>query len=401
MGSQCGRLCCRPFRKKLTLKERIESIFTQAPIMVTESYCRNKGLKLCEYLKDRRTQISSCVSEFKLKISHLTSDSERSCTIILLTLKSMSESLKDFLHITYICILTSLKLPFFSNIKSEVYETLKTTTSLYPEEEANVLEDILNELLRYLTEPKNLTKQEINLLQNLLVPIHTKLAENSAFDWKKLTGLILERIITSGEVDDEVLLLETFCKELFEFGVIRDEFFKFLISFLHTKEAWNKGAKIFESVMFNLDDHGSVIIKLMTDYLLSHNSANLIGVAECMVVILNHIDSVNVINFSEKFKKVLTQLILADGQVASKVLKLWSFKVDSVSFFRLYRDVLIGNRKKGAEVIVLECNKRIVSEMGKKKVLGQFLQSLVEVCFESIAGLKDKYSDFVFKVWFR
>ena len=118
-------------------------------------------------------------------------------------------------------------------------------------------------------------------------------------------------------------------------------------------------------------------------------------------MILNHVDSINVLNFSEKFKMVLIQLILADGQVASKVLKLWSFKVDSVSFFRLYRDVLVGNRKKGAEVIVLECNKRIASEMGKRKVVGQFLQSLDEVCFESIAVLKDKYSEFVFKVWFR
>jgi hypothetical protein len=301
------------------------------------------------------------------------------------------------------CILKILKLPYFSNVKTEVYETLKTTTSLYPDDEANTLEDILNEILRYLTEPKNLTNLEINLLQSLLVPIHTKIAENNAFDWKKLTSLILERIIESGEFEDEVHLLKTFCKELFEFGMIRDEFFKFLLNFLHKKEAWGRGAiQIFKSVTFKLDDQGSVIIRLMTDYALSNKTTNPVNIGECLIVVLENQESVNTINFSDKFKKFIKKLDLADGQVAQQVLKLWSQKVDVLSFFRLYRDILIGTEKKNQFFNALgECNTRITFEMKKKKTQTLFVQSVVDVVFECIADVKENYSEFVFKVRFK
>lgn len=401
MGSQCGRLCCRPCRKQLTLQQRIDNIFSQSPIQITEAYCRNKGSKLCEYLKDRRSQIPSCISRYKLLITQIPSESsERTSTIILLTLKSMTEQIKDFLNLTYLAILQILKMPYFTNLKTEVYETLKTVTSLYPDSEPHTLEDILSEILRYLAEPKNLTKQEINLLQNLLIPIHTKITENNVFDWKKLTELILDKIVSDSEAEEELELLRTFSKELFEASVIRDEFFKVLIQYLHTKEAWSKGSlRIFKAVIGNANEHGSYIVKLLFEYLHRYKSLNLMSVGECIVIVLKNSEGIDTIYYSELFKRMIIKIVASNNTLGNEILDVWAQKANNSSFFKLFADVLLrGAKKTSYELIITGCKRKVEYELGRKKPSVHFLQGLLDIIYECVDSLRCNFSEVVFKV---
>lgn len=401
MGSQCGRLCCRPCRKQLTLQERIDNIFSQSPNQITEAYCRNKGTKLCEYLKDRRSQIPSCISRFKLLISQIQQESsERTATIILLTLKSMTELLKEFLNLTYLTILQILKMPFFSNLKSEVYETLKTVTNLYPDSEPHTLEDILNEILRYLAEPKNLTKQEISLLQNLLTPIHAKITENNVFDWRKLTELILDKIVADCESEEELELLNTFSKELFEGSVIRDEFFRNLIKYLHRKEAWGNGAlRIFKAVTGNITEHGSYVVKMLFEYLQNYKCLNLVNVGECLVVVIQKSENIDTIYYSDLFKKIMLKIIASNNELGSEILENWAQKANFLSFFKLFSEILLrGIRKTSHEIIINACKQKIELELNKKKSSAQFLHGLLDVIYECVGNLRYSFNDTVFKV---
>ena len=186
MGSQCSRLCCRPFKKRLTIKERVQSIFTQAPSPPSELYCKHKAVKIYEYLKDRRSQIQNCISEFKLIISSIATESyaesETNITILLYSLRTLAEHLKEFLPITYNFLYQLMQNPYFIHVKVIVYETLRITTEMYPDENINDLEDIMIELIKYLSEPKNVSQHEIKLLSAIIVPLHDKSARNNFFD---------------------------------------------------------------------------------------------------------------------------------------------------------------------------------------------------------------------------
>ena len=312
----------------------------------------------------------------------------------------MTEQLKDFLNLTYLTILQILKMPFFTNLKTEVYETLKAVTSLYPDSEAHLLEDILNEILRYLAEPKNLTKQEINLLQNLLIPIHTKITDNNVFDWKKLTELILDKIVSDSEAEEELELLRTFSKELFEVSVIRDEFFKELIGYLHRKEAWSQGPlRIFKAVIGNANEHGSYIVKLLFEYLHRYKSLNLISVAECIVIVLKNSEGVNTIYYSDLFKRILIKILASNNTLGNEILDVWSQKANISSFFKLFADVLLrGAKKTSYELIINGCKRKVEYELGRKKPSVHILQGLLDIVYEGVENLRYNFSEVVFKV---
>lgn len=312
----------------------------------------------------------------------------------------MTELLKEFLNLTYLAILQILKMPFFSNLKSEVYETLKTVTTLYPDSEPHTLEDILNEILRYLAEPKNLTKQEINLLQNLLTPMQTKITENNVFDWKKLTELILDKIVADSESEDELELLNTFSKELFEGSVIRDEFFRNLIKYLHKKEAWGSGAlRIFKSVIKNVTENGSYVVKMLFEYLQTYKCLNLVSVGECIVVVIQNCESIDTIYYSDLFKKIMLKIIASNNELGSEILENWAQKANSLSFFKLFTEIIIrGIKKTSHEIIINACKQKIELELNKKKPSAQFLHGLLDVIYECVSSLRYSFTETVFKV---
>ena len=94
----------------------------------------------------------------------------------------MAEHLKEFLPITYNFLYQLMQNPYFIHVKVIVYETLRITTEMYPDENINDLEDIMIELIKYLSEPKNVSQHEIKLLSAIIVPLHDKIARNNFFD---------------------------------------------------------------------------------------------------------------------------------------------------------------------------------------------------------------------------
>lgn len=408
MGTQCSRLCCRPCRKKQTTRQRVQNIYTFAPIQLTENYCKNKAIKISEYLKDRRSQVKHCVQAFKVIIQSIPYDfnaeSERYIMITIYSLRSLCEYSKDFLPITYLLLYTLMKLPYFSEVKSAVYETLRITTIMYPDEDVNALGDIMTELVKYLSDPKNVSKSEIKFLSSISAPLHDRIVENSCFDWRNLVELILERILANSEVTDELVLLSTLSKLLLNISSIGENFLIYLINFFDKNKSWSHdSSKIFDSIIQGnkkyFIEKSSTVLKVFVDYLLEKKNKDTILIVECLDLIIANSEVINTSHYSSSWKKVVLNIMKDSSTSATQLLELWIFKADVISFFKLLKDVLLVRTTSAGKMVFAVCKKKIEFEFDKQ-CPNWFLQPMLELIYEVTQKLKEVNSEFLVKVNF-
>lgn len=65
MGSQCCRLVCRPFKKQLTIHDKIRNLYHITSDDKAEHHVKIQVYKLNAYLKDRTDKIKPCIEEIK------------------------------------------------------------------------------------------------------------------------------------------------------------------------------------------------------------------------------------------------------------------------------------------------------------------------------------------------
>ena len=384
----------------------MRNIYALAPIQVTENYCRNKSLKISEYLKDRRSHTHQCIQEFKSIISSIpyesTGEAERYVTITLYSLRTLCEHSKDFLPITYLLLYNVMRLPYFQQVKAIVYDILKTATTMYPGEDINALEDIMSELVRYLSDPKHVSNHEIKLLSSISIPLHDRIAENSCFDWRKLVNLILERIIANSEVDEDLLLLATFSKLLLSMKSVGELFLEHLIEFFDRNNSWSHSSDIFHAIISSskeyFNDKSSAVTKLLINYAISHQYKYIAEVSECISQIIGNAEVINTLHYSTDWKDVLVKSMHYSASSGTEVMELWVFKADVQSFFRLVKYLLFTEEHTHAsKALFTICKQRIDSEF-RGQCSMNFLQPMLELIYDIIVGLKENYSDLVLKV---
>jgi hypothetical protein len=410
MGAQCGRLCCRPCKKQITIKQRIQNIYQMAPIQITELYCKNKSSKICEYLKDRRSHIPKCVQEFKSIISSISAEfsaeNERVCLLTLYSLRSFSEHFMEFLPLTYNFIYQLMQKAYFSSMKIAVYDTLRMMSQSYPEEDMNDLEDIMNELIKYLSDPKNVTKHEIKLLSSILIPLHEKIAGNNGFDWKKLLTLILDRVISGEDFEEELALLKRFSKILLEIKTISEVFLGFVIKYIDSNNAWHKNSTfIIKAVLEGNKEYflekASSFFKEIVEFVQVNKKKNAVSVVECLMLIIDHAETINTWHFSQLFEEMIVKIVDSSNTLGTELLKLWATKADFPSFARFYKDFVFKEKINSTiKTIVSICKTRMQQEFKKIRSGTQYLQPLVEMIYEILTEIKSRQSAFMLKVLF-
>lgn len=400
MGSQCGRLCCRPCKKQLTIKQRVSIIYEQAPIEITENYCKNKASKISDYLKDRKNQISRCIAEFKEKISKISSDSsaesQRTILLSLYTLRVLTENFEDFLPITYHLILQTMKMDCFQALKTSVYKTIEFITLLYPDKEINTLEDIMSELISHLTELKNVEDEEIKLLSNIIKPLQSKIAGNTYFDWQKLVRLILEKIIAKDDCPKELSLLTSFSEILCDANATGQQFVHFLIQYLHENKEWGeKSSQIFKAIIKGKNsffkDQSSTVFQDLIEYIKKHEEIDSLSVAGCLKMIIDNSETINTQHYSDTFESVIKKIIRSGNDVGEKILESWINKADVQSYFKLLKHIIYRKKIKSTyKQMLFVCKKRIDTEFSKSELSETFFLPLFDTIYYLVNEIKVK-----------
>ncbi|OMJ95258.1 hypothetical protein SteCoe_1474 [Stentor coeruleus] len=401
MGSQCGRLCCRPCKKQLTIKQRVSNIYEQAPIEITENYCKNKASKISDYLKDRKNQISKCIREFKKKISQITpnssAESQRTILLSLYTLRVLTENFEDFLPITYHLILQTMKMNCFQALKTPIYKTIEFITLLYPDKEINILEDIMSELIRYLTELKNVEDEEIKLLSNIIKPLQAKIAGNTYFDWQKPIRLILEKIIAKEDCLKELSLLTSFSEILCDANATGQQFVHFLIQYLHENKEWgDKSSQIFKAIIKGKNnffrDQSSTVFKELLEYIKKNEKIDPLSVADCLKMIIDNSQTINTQHYSDMFESVIKNIIRSDTDIGERILESWINKADVQSYFKLFKNLVYREKIQSTyKQMLFVCKKRIDNEFSKPEFSETFLLPLFDIIYYLVNQIKEKH----------
>ena len=402
------RLCARPCKTLLKTEQRIEGIYLYAPSVVSEVYCRGKALKLWEYLKDRPLKVPSTVSVFKLFV--LRPDFlklEQNSWVSLLTLRFLAEQSIQFLNLAYLAIYHIMKLPFFSGLKLRVYDSINSLSHLYPNEEFSMLEDIVKELFRYLSRPERVNKDEIEFFFRVVTGMQSGLLEINSVDWRRILGMVLDRILYLPEVGGELGLLAAYSSSLFENHFGHKGFFVFILEYLYSNQAWGiKSSAIFESIIERnskyLRIQGPVLLKLLLKYTQKHKHTSIKEVTESILMLLENCKEIETFNVSELFEKFVFQIYGIQPLLAAQVLFIWGQKSEILSFFKTFKSFLGKYQQPGPGRMVLsQCRERVESETRKKRVRLDFIQKLIDFLYECIALAQKDLDSGVLKVKIR
>lgn len=405
MGNQCVRLCGRPCRTRQNIEQRIESVYLFAPCVVTEAYCRGKALKFWEYLKDRPMKISHSISVFKLIISRPDFlNVETNSLISLLTPRFLAELNIQFLNLAYLAIYRIIKLPFFTNLKLKVYDSINSLSYLYPNEEVSIMEDIIKELFNCLSKPDKITKHEIEFFLRLISGMHSNLTENNSLDWRRIYGLVLDRILYLTEIDAELDLLTAYSGSLFENHFVHKGFFVYILDYLYSNQAWgSKSSAIFEAIIIKnskyLRIQGPVLLELFLQYIKRHKNTQIKEVTQCILILLENCKEIETFNFSELFEKFIIQFYEVQNVLIQQVLIIWCQKSEILSFFKTFKNFLTKYQQFGpARIVLSQCRKRVKNEIKKKNVRLDFIQKLLDFLYECINLAQKEINSGVLKV---
>ncbi|CAG9333644.1 unnamed protein product [Blepharisma stoltei] len=415
MGSQCCRLVCRPFKKQMTIQDKVKNLYNVGSGDKSEHQVKIQVYKLNAYLKDRADKIKPCIEEIK-KVwaaalhEEMTQDDLKIINITLLALLTLTQYRREFLPMTYQMVYMLMMHPRFGEVKKLVYEILLQCTTTFPDDNPPYLEDIMIELVSYCSNPKNVSKNEILVLSAMGFSLRSKFSKGSYLKWETVIDLALIRIIKNkdNDLDEEMELVKNFASFMVGNAGMVHLFIGHIVDFLHKNQGWNENSQlIFDSILL-CKEYGhpifySEIFKTIIYYMhkiLSEDKSNVKNILNCAFSILKEPDSnVSTMLYNETFKDVILMLLNEEVDHINEFLQKWSQKADNQSFISFVKSILTAKQYDRPYIMCIKQLKAIYEkELNKSKPPHLFVQGTLQIIFVIVSDLYEEPSKYLLKV---
>ena len=220
MGANCGSLCCKPFRRRVDIQDKIKDLFKLPASESPEQHATLKCSKLCSYLRDRMEQLPRCGKLIEDQVKQIPDQEEwqqgdvNTVKIALVALKHLVVQFpQHFMSFAYTFAYRLISTDHFSRVKLLTYDLVTQCGKGIEQESSSVSDQFLQELIQYCEVNSNLIgKEEFGLLGVLITanPLSYEVnsTENQQRRWTKLLEMVLKHLLSDLNMDSEQLVEE-------------------------------------------------------------------------------------------------------------------------------------------------------------------------------------------------